>query len=274
MNAPARLLYGQSYWDLLKSIDVSGISLRESSYEENMCLPSHAHLRAGFHLVVNGGYTEIAGGKRDQYSSRNVAFLPPGHEHRVDVETTGARCFCIELHPRWLARVPDDLSLPEQSKRLETGPIPLLMVRIYNEFLRMDPFSPLAIEALTLETMVAFGRNGTESIDRLPPLWLQKARDLLHSRYSESLGATEIASAVGVHPGHLTRAFRAHFRCTIGEYVRRIRIEAACQSLTRTRKGLAEIAFETGFADQSHFSRAFRLLTETSPAQYRQNMRR
>lgn len=273
MTAPARLIYGASYWDLLRSMEIAGISLRESSYAEGFQLPPHCHLRAGFHLVITGGYTEIAKSGREEYGPRNVAYLPATHEHRLDIAESGARCFCIELHPRYFARLPEEVVMPDQSLRLVEGSIPFLMSRIFQEFVRMDPFSPLAIESLAIETIVEFARAEGESIDPHPPLWLLRARELLHSRYDQSLGATEIAQEVGVHPGHLARAFRAHYRCTAGEYLRRVRIESACQSLIHSQKAIGDIALETGFADQSHFCRTFRRLTGSSPAQFRQAMR-
>jgi AraC family transcriptional regulator len=72
-----------------------------------------------------------------------------------------------------------------------------------------------------------------------------------------------------VHPVHLAREFRRFEHCTIGEYVRRLRIEQACRRLTHSTDPIAAIAAEAGFADQSHFARTFKRVVGMSPVQFR-----
>jgi AraC family transcriptional regulator len=74
---------------------------------------------------------------------------------------------------------------------------------------------------------------------------------------------------VGVHPAHLARTFRAHYRSSIGAYARRLRIERAAHELAQGEASIAEISFRSGFFDQSHFSRVFRELTGLTPAAFR-----
>ena len=88
-------------------------------------------------------------------------------------------------------------------------------------------------------------------------------------RFSETLTLEEIAAVAGVHPVHLASVFRRHYGCTVGDAVRRLRIDYACRQLARSEVSLAEIALDAGFASQSHFTRTFRRLTGTTPAQYR-----
>jgi AraC family transcriptional regulator len=78
---------------------------------------------------------------------------------------------------------------------------------------------------------------------------------------------------VGVHPVTLARAFRRAFGCTVGEYVRRLRIERAARQLADSDLSLAEIALGAGFSDQSHFSNLFRRHTGLSPFQFRRAIR-
>jgi AraC family transcriptional regulator len=78
-----------------------------------------------------------------------------------------------------------------------------------------------------------------------------------------------IADLVGVHPVHLASTFRQHYRCTIGEYVRHLRIEFACRMISSSEASLADIALAAGFFDQSHFSKAFKQLTGMTPSQFR-----
>jgi AraC family transcriptional regulator len=79
----------------------------------------------------------------------------------------------------------------------------------------------------------------------------------------------DLAAEAGVHPVYLARVFRRHHRCTIAQYVRRRRLERALHELSTSRRSLAEIAIDTGFADQAHFSRAFKAHAGLTPGQFR-----
>jgi AraC family transcriptional regulator len=81
----------------------------------------------------------------------------------------------------------------------------------------------------------------------------------------------QVATEAGVHPAHLARVFRRHHRCTIGSYLRRLRLDAACRQLVSGERPLADIALAAGFADQSHFSRLFRAATGVTPTHYRRS---
>jgi AraC-like DNA-binding protein len=104
---------------------------------------------------------------------------------------------------------------------------------------------------------------------RKPPRWLAAARDLLHEHFAEPLSLGDVAKAVNVHPVHLAREFRRWYRCTVGDYTRRVRIDYARDALIRTDVPLVEIAYGAGFSDQSHFTRTFRRLTGMTPAEFR-----
>jgi AraC family transcriptional regulator len=74
---------------------------------------------------------------------------------------------------------------------------------------------------------------------------------------------------VGVHPVYLASEFRKHFGCTIGEYVRKLRVEFACRRISESDSPLSDIAIAAGFSHQSHFSRTFKAVTGMTPAGYR-----
>ena len=83
----------------------------------------------------------------------------------------------------------------------------------------------------------------------------------------------EIAGAAGVHRVHLSREFRRYFSTTVGEFLRRKRIEHACQLVSTTEMPLAEIAMTCGFSDQSHLARHFRHMLGTTPREFRWSQR-
>lgn len=73
-----------------------------------------------------------------------------------------------------------------------------------------------------------------------------------------------------MHPVYLASEFRRRFVLTVGEYVRRLRIDYACGEISaRENVSLAEIALATGFSSQSHFSKTFKRVTGMTPLEYR-----
>ena len=105
------------------------------------------------------------------------------------------------------------------------------------------------------------------------PPWLRQAREIIVEHFSETLKLTQIAAEVGVHPVYLATAFRQKFGVTVGEFVRQLRIEHACAELIKGDLPLAAIALQAGFADQSHFSKVFKLYVGMTPHKYRNIVR-
>jgi AraC family transcriptional regulator len=86
------------------------------------------------------------------------------------------------------------------------------------------------------------------------------------------LTLAHVAAQVGVHPVHLATTFRRKYGVTVGEFVRRLRIEHACAELLKKDLPLTAIALQAGFADQSHFSKVFKSYVGTTPAKYRRSI--
>ena len=92
---------------------------------------------------------------------------------------------------------------------------------------------------------------------------------MIDSQYLSGYRLSELASLAGVHRVHLIREFRKHYGTTIGEHLRKLRIDYAYQLLGQTELPLREIAAVCRFADQSHFSKQFKKLSGLTPAEYR-----
>ncbi len=101
------------------------------------------------------------------------------------------------------------------------------------------------------------------------PAWLDRALELLHESYRQSVTLEEIAAQVGVHPIHLSRVFRKHYACTMAEFMNRLRVQYACRALANGWADLADVASAAGFADQSHLGRVFKYCTGQTPGKFR-----
>jgi AraC family transcriptional regulator len=79
-----------------------------------------------------------------------------------------------------------------------------------------------------------------------------------------------MAAMAGLTPSHFCRVFKRATKFTPHQYVMKARIERAQDMLTCTDMTVSQISDEMGFASQSHFTRAFRGLTGSTPGAWRQ----
>jgi len=263
---------GEFYGQTKKRTDLPGLSLTETNYLPLTRLPSHSHERAYFCFILSGSYIEMYDNKTRNCSPWTLAFHPPNEMHSEHIGDRQVCSFNVELASSGSERIREYSDIITHSSHLQGGPIGLLAIRLYREFQQMDEVSPLAIEGLVLELIAAASRIAAGEIRRPYNPWLRQAKDLLHAHFADSLSLSDVSVAVGMHPVQLAREFRGYYHCSIGEYIRQLRVEHACQLLSGDTKSLGDIAQSAGFYDQSHFCRVFRKCTGITPLEYRRLM--
>jgi AraC family transcriptional regulator len=148
----------------------------------------------------------------------------------------------------------------------------VLAWRVAGELRRRDTAAPLAIEGLLLELLAGAARERELRLTDTLPRSLAEARNYLHDP-GEVGSLSELAALVGVHPVTLAHGFRKAYGCSVGAYLRWLRVARAASELAEADAPLAEIALAAGFADQSHFSNVFRRETGLSPSAFRRTVR-
>lgn len=261
------------YGNAVKTRRVAGLRMAETRYAPGLRVPKHSHEHAYFSLVLAGNFDGVYGKSAQVGGPLRAVFRPAGEPHSVHFRRAGARLFSVEVEGRQLERAREHSSMPGRSTELAGGELAWLALRMYREACALDEVSPLAVEGLFLEMLAEASRHSTMAADRRPR-WLEQAREFIDESFSDGLTVAGIAATVGVHPVHLATVFRKHYRRTIGEYVRRLRVEYACRRLSLSDATLAEIALAAGFSDQSHFSKTFKRLTGLTPARFRAAFRR
>jgi AraC family transcriptional regulator len=143
-----------------------------------------------------------------------------------------------------------------------------LGVRLRRELHTRDGLSGVAVEELVLQ-LIGAAAGGVASLEGRPlPTWLRQARDIVHESPRRALRVRDVAAQVGVHPVYLTRVFRERFGTSLGSYQRQRRLAWAAERLA-LGEPVAETALAAGFADQAHFTRAFKRFSGSTPARFR-----
>lgn len=263
--------YFNHHSQFIKFTYVKGVSLAEAVYASNLELPRHRHRHAGFCLTLQGEYTESNDNKLLECKPSYVKFNPAGDEHSNRYGKESVRIFVMEIKADWLDRMDVHVLLGNTPVVFRNKSIYWLMMRLRREFYSRDVESTIAIEGLTLELIAEASRNRAEIVNDSQSRWLTQAKNFLDERFNEPLDLAVIADCVGVHPVYLANSFRRHYQCSIGEYLRRRRIEFACHKISTSKDSLVDIALEAGFSNQSHFTRIFKQITGTTPSRFRTN---
>jgi AraC family transcriptional regulator len=256
----------------LMKLDCNGIIFEETLHPEGFWMPKHSHDDAHLVLIFEGGIESFSGRQTSLVLPSDLLFVPAGETHTTQYHNR-VRAFYLHFHPSWWNRLRQSMPELEVTHEYRNSLPSWLAMRLYREFQQRDNLTPLMLEGLTLELLVTMSRQENDTRAGKIPRWLLKAQEFLHAHFTESLSVDAVANAVEVHPGHLMRGFRQHFHCTIGDYVRALRIEHACHLLTerKSAQSLAQIALSLGFTDQSHFCKTFKQLTGMTPTEL-QNM--
>jgi len=205
------------------------------------CLPRHRHEHAYVAIVLGGGYTEAGDRGRLRLSAGTAVFHAPFEAHHNQFGSGGAEILNLRL-PGWLdwpapsARVLD----PDRVVRIAETDAPQAIACL-NEMLTPEPSAP----AHWVDEMAA-------AILTDPGLCLEAW-----------------ARARGLAPETASRAFRRVFGVSARTFRSDIRAQRALQRVLLGRQALAEVATDTGFADQAHMTRGICRLTGRPPGAWR-----
>lgn len=263
---------GHLFGSVLRRQELANLILTETLYQPEQRIPRHVHAEAGFCFVLTGSLERRSVRRSETCRTSTLSFHPPGEPHDERIHQRGARLFSIQFGDAWQDRLETASVALSTTLNIRETRLSSLVRRLYRESARPDELTPLMVEGLTLEIAteaVRWTRRETKGT----PKWLIEARDLLHEHFREHLTLDELARRVEVHPVHLARAFRQRFGCTVGDYVRRLRIEYCRDRLESSEQPIADVALEAGFASQSHLCTTFRRVLGMTPGELRDGSR-
>ena len=231
-------------------------------------LQFHSHAEPRLCYVMRGNFEESIGARGYERRRGMILYRPAGLNHAERFGHNGSVCGLLTPNPDWLG-LTNEFGLQLHQEHTACGAAAMRLVQIFeHEWSIRDSFSGLSLQTILWESISLLGRPAREPI-AAAPLWADRALEYLHDHSGESPTLSQVATALGVHRGHLARVFRAAYGETLGARLRRIRAQRAAALIRGTQFSLVEIAAQCGFSHQAHMTRIFRSVFGTTPSRYR-----
>jgi AraC family transcriptional regulator len=224
----------------------------------------HVHANAYFTLLLEGRLVDLKGSKQQLAHPGEVLFQPWGEAHANTLISKHGHGFHVEIEPIWFDQYdlrPEDFLNPSHRQH------PILRValhRLRQALLEGGGEPQVVIDALLLEGL-CLGNPHKQRTHKVPS-WVPRLRERLQEESLEQASLGGLAAECGIHPVHLSRSFTQYFGMPLGAYVRTLRVDRAMQMMLKRRQGLAAIAQDCGFCDQSHMVKAFRRVLGATPS--------
>lgn len=103
----------------------------------------------------------------------------------------------------------------------------------------------------------------------LAPWQVRRVTDFIRENCMRSIRLQELADITGLSQSHFSHSFKASTGMAPHDWQMNERMERAKVLLACDAQPLTEVAVETGFSDQAHFTRVFRKHVGTTPARWR-----
>lgn len=137
-----------------------------------------------------------------------------------------------------------------QLKHTQSGPVEQMLLEVFHKYIK-------------------------QSNSRKAPEWATELKEMIQDQLDTNmtLSLQQVSEELEINPTYLSREFSKYFdNLTFGDYIRKLRIEKAISLMTDSAYSLTEIAYLTGFSDQSHFNRIFKKQTGQNPSVYKKSI--
>jgi AraC-like DNA-binding protein/ligand-binding sensor protein len=103
---------------------------------------------------------------------------------------------------------------------------------------------------------------------------IRKMIDYINQNFTRKLRSEEVARVGGLSTSRCLHLFKEETGVSLSEYIKKLRVDYGKYLLLNTDVNVADCAVEAGFFDQSHFTKTFKQLEKSTPAQFRRKFKR
>ncbi|HEX4960650.1 MAG TPA: AraC family transcriptional regulator [Thermoanaerobaculia bacterium] len=236
--------------------------------------PWHWHEEIQISALEEGGGYLAFRGREHATPEGSLLFVPPGEVH-TNRHATPAGCSyrTLNVAPEFLARICG------RGERVFSLHEPVVRDReLFRLFVatheRLEEMPPrLTGEVLLLRLLEEMCQRTAEmrcheGYGREERLGVRRVREYLIQHYAEIVALEDLSRVANLSPYHLHRVFTREVGMSPHAFQTQVRI-ARAKLLLHKGRPLRGVAAETGFADQSHFTREFKRFVGLTPGAFR-----
>lgn len=267
------------YWHnpALPDVELSLANVKHFEFDRHIHLDYHIGVvSTGCQQYLHQGSNYLLG--KGLLSTINPDEMHNGHSDSPE----GYAAHIMAIPPECITEISLEMKQPEAFFNSPLIDDPYL----YNAFLylhRISISNQSDIERLQLETtMMAFvtellQRHGgmplqsSSKVNRLSCEQLNQIKMLFHDDPSQSFQLHELAEPLGLSKFQFLRQFKQSMGMTPHAYFKRVRLEYAKKALIKGGD-VSDVAYQVGFFDQSHLSKAFKQAYLVTPAHFQRRV--
>ena len=252
----------------------------------------HSHKEVEIMYVINGQCVVEAEQETIQMKKGDVILLDANVPHRLLVEE-GSPCRMLNIEFTFVSKegsFPSIKELTDHSISLNRflalkrpyvlfkdpdeiyRSLKTLVLELDNERSIQDPMVYLLFSQLLIQLsrmIIDKDENNQYDLSQQTNVYVKQAVDYLHQNYDRDIQIKDVAIAVSLHSGYLHRIFKQQMKCTILDYLTRLRIQKAKMLLKETEIPVIEITHYVGVNSRQYFSMLFKKYTGQTPNEYR-----
>ncbi len=250
-----------SHGNVSAQFAAGGCRFTLAQYSAKCSLPPHVHAFPGIVMVVSGLVEESFASGSIVGTAGSLLVRRHNQRHADRFGSNGATLIIVEN----LDGSPDLSDISNRPAVLEAPFIRMLGFSLLDALKNRDDESDIAFTSHAVDLW----KVGTAPRRKSSPPRVARAVELIHDDIGAVRRIDKLAQQVDVHAVSLARGFREQYGCSLATYVLRVRVDRANELVRDTRKTLAQIAAEAGFADQAHMTRCFRTRYGRTPGAIR-----
>lgn len=250
----------------------------------------HFHNLFEFGYCRHGNGTLLLGEKKNNYHENMLSMIPANYPHNTVSDEISYWEYLFfdpaqlihELFPNSLKVQAEKLSyINQRADLLPAEACPVLAQiadRIFDELREKRPYYHECVDSLIHVFLLELLRiqEGKESesqwevnTDSALLTQITPALRYIDENYREPIRAAHLARECGLSEVHFRRVFEDYMNMAPMDYVNLVRIQKACDLMSREDSSMETIAMECGFASVSTYTRNFKKILKTTPYQWK-----
>jgi len=249
-----------------KALQLDNLLITDTEYTHDH-VDWHTHQNPYFTFLLVGNMQET-NKKQTYHCNAGTLLFHNWQDAHYNIKPPGyTRGFHIELEKEFFERYQLPLEKMEGSRILHN---PLFKAHFRNMYLQTRYDTSIEHLSITESLFQVFGllSNADEQETANKPNWVKKISEVLQEEDATLLSWDKLATIAQVHPVYLSRQFPRYFHTTVGNYLKKLRIEQAITLLSETNFSISQISYACGFADHQNYSPCIQIpsLKQLSPS--------